>query len=193
MLTGKTINQLPEITDITTDAEFVVEQSGTTYKIKAANLHTGNLYGQFISTDDQFITGTTFDSYVMIADQTTGAEGISVVDGSKFTVSSAGTYNLQFSAQLDRYSGDSGSTFTIWLRQNGVDVPDSAGLVFAGPGAFVAKQVPSWNFIAEMEQGDYLELAWCTDNPFAFIRTFPPNLFPDRPGVPSVAITLTQI
>jgi len=193
-LTGKTINELPEITGITPDTEFVVEQSGTTYKVKAGNIHTGNLFGSFISTNNQSITGTTQESYVMIVDETIYSQGVSVVDGSKFTVASGGTFNLQFSAQLDRTSGDTGSTITIWIRKNGVDVESSAGEIFAGPGAFVAKQLPSWNFVETMNAGDYLELVWAANNPYVILRSYLPKLSPPiAPGTPSIAVTITQI
>ena len=52
--------------------------------------------------------------------------GISIVDNSKITISKAGIYNLQFSAQVFKTSGGS-SKIEIWLCKNGQNVSNSGG------------------------------------------------------------------
>jgi len=194
-LTGKTINELPEIMEITSDAEFVVEQSGTTYKIKTPNISSGNLFGSFYSTVTQGISGSVDDAYPMSAETVAYSVGIDVVDGSKFTVQSGGTYNLQFSSQFNKLSGFTGAIISIWMRKNGEDIDASRGDVYAGSNLFDAKVLPSWNYIETLEAGDNLELMWCSTSNLTILEALDAETapLPFKPSLPSVAVTLTQI
>lgn len=194
-LTGKTINELPEITGITSDAEFVVEQAGTTYKIKGPNITSGNLYGSFYSTETQGVSGTIDDAYVMSAETTAYSVGFDVEDNSKFISQSAGTYNIQFSSQLSRSSGTSVTIVSIWLRVNGIDIEDSRGDVYAGLNVIDSRKIVGWNFLQYMEPNDYFEIVWATTNDLIIFEAFPSETepLPVKPGSPSIAITVTQV
>lgn len=195
MITGKTINELPEITTITPDGAFVVEISGTTYQIKAPNISSGNLFGSFYSTVTQGISGTIDDAYPMSAETVAYSVGVDVIDGSKITVQSGGTYNLQFSAQFNKISGSTGAIISIWMRKNGEDVEASRGDVFAGGNLFDAKVLPSWNFVETLNAGDYLEIIWCSTSNLTILEALDVETepLPVKPSLPSVAITLTQV
>jgi hypothetical protein len=91
---------LPEITAITRDTLYVVSEGGTTYKVKAGNTSGDAALGVFQSSVDQTITGTTSESYVVQMEQTLDSYGVEIVDNSKITALSAGTYNLFFSIQF---------------------------------------------------------------------------------------------
>lgn len=91
------ISQLPELTAITSNAEFAVAQGGTTYRIKAGFSSSGNIHGAFHSEVNQYVVSAN-TVIVMSAETIDFVAGISLVDNSKFTVSSGGTYNLQFSS-----------------------------------------------------------------------------------------------
>lgn len=194
-LTGKTINELPEITTITPDTSFVVELSGTTYQIKTPNISSGNLFGSFYSTVTQGISGTVDDAYAMSAETVAYSVGIDVVDGSKFTVNSGGTYNMQFSSQFNKISGSTGAIISIWMRKNGEDIEATRGDVYAGGNIFDAKVLPSWNFIETLDAGDYLELIWCSTSDLTILEALDAETepLPVKPSLPSVAVTLTQI
>jgi hypothetical protein len=194
-MTGKTINELPEITTITSDAAFVVELSGTTYQIKTPNISSGNLFGSFYSTVTQGISGSVDDAYPMSAETVAYSVGIDVVDGSKFTVQSGGTYNLQFSSQFNKLSGFTGAIISIWMRKNGEDIDASRGDVYAGSNLFDAKVLPSWNYIETLEAGDNLELMWCSTSNLTILEALDAETapLPFKPSLPSVAVTLTQI
>ena len=69
-------------------------------------------YGTFISKSAQTSTSTT-TAYSMSADTTIYSNGVSVVNGSQFTVANYGIYNIQFSAQLESSSGGSTQTMDI--------------------------------------------------------------------------------
>jgi len=195
MITGKTINELPEITNITTDAVFVVEISGTTYQIKTPNIATGNVYASYYSEVTQGVTGTLDDAYTMSAETTAYSVGFDVIDNSKFMAQSAGTYNVQFSSQISRVSGSSATVISIWLRVNGEDIEASRGDIYAGLNVIDSRQIAGWNFIQDLGAGDYFELVWATSNNLIIFESFPSETepLPIKPSSPSIAISITQV
>lgn len=184
------ISQLPELTAITSNAEFAVAQSGTTYRIKAGFASSGNLHGSFHSEVTQFsIPEDT--ALVMSAATTDYSEGVTVVDNSKFTVASGGTYNLQFSSVFKKLQGGTIEFISIWPRINGIDVPwSNTDVSMANNNELV---VAAWNFLLEMNGGDYVELMWSSTSNQMEMIAIAPQVTPTRPGTPSVIITLTQI
>lgn len=195
MITGKTINELPEITGITSDASFVVELSGTTYQIKTPNITSGNLYASFLSEVTQGVTGTFEEAYSMSAETVAYSVGFDVVDNCKFMAQSAGTYNIQFSSQLSRVSGTSATVVSIWLRVNGEDIEASRGDVYAGLNVIDSRKIVGWNFIQDLGPGDYFEIVWATSNNLIIFEAFPSETepLPVKPSSPSIAISITQI
>jgi hypothetical protein len=76
---------------------------------------------------------------------------------SRIYIDRPNVYNVQFSAQVDKTAGGVGLVW-IWLRKNGVNVPDSSGQIrIQGNNAEV---VVGWNYIIELNSGDYIELMW---------------------------------
>jgi hypothetical protein len=192
-MSNLSISQLPEITEITSDASFVVATSGTTYQIKASNIASGLAKGSFYSTETQTITGTTEEPYLMYTEVTDISQGISVVDNTKFTVESGGTYNLIFSAQMDKSIYTSPSLIAIWLRINGEDVEWTAGEVGTPPAVTPSRIILGWNYLYNLNAGDYMELVWYSNNPNTIIKATPRDEELGLPGVPSVAVTITQV
>ena len=100
-----------------------------------------------------------------------------------------GTYNLQFSAQLNKNGGGSGVIDVyIWLRLNGVDVPATNTRVsIQGPSSYT---VASWNFFSDVSAGDYWQLMWASASDHAEIVALTPAI---GPTVPSVILTVNQV
>jgi hypothetical protein len=121
--------------------------------------------------------------------------GISIVSGSQITVTRAGVYNLQFSAQFDKT--DSGQdTFEIWLKKNGQPLAWSNTSSDANNNN--AKVVAAWNFVLPLAAGDYLELAWWSldVNMRLYARAAQaavPGVSPARPAIPSVIVTMQGV
>ena len=185
------ISQLPELTAITSSAEFVVAQSGTTYKVKSAYTSTGKIYGVFTSTLTQTSTGLE-DTIIPLSAETSvvNTQGITVVDGSKFTVLSGGTFNLQFSAQFDK-TGGLAANITIWFRINGVDIPNSSTYFkLSNSNTFT---IVAWNFVDTLLPGQYFEIMWSTDNDTVYLPYTIIGAAPIRPAAASVTVTLTQV
>lgn len=116
------------------------------------------------------------------------ANGVSIVNGTKITFSAGGVYNIQFSAQFAK--SDSGTDFVdIWLRQNGVNVPNSNTRLRStgNDDQFVA----SWNFMQTMNVNDYLELIWLSaDTDISILANEGTSTIP---GIPSVILTVQQV
>lgn len=187
------ISQLPEVTAVTTNSEFVVVENGVTSKIKTNNIFSGSLYGSFYSMNDQFQINGANERYLMSAETVAYSQGIDVIDGTKFTVSSSGLYNVTFSTLFNRITGGDGAIITIWLINNGVNELNSGGEVATGIGDFNSKQLPSWNWMVYLHEGDYVEIAWSSTNENTYIHSHEEQTAPDRPGLPSVAVTITQV
>jgi hypothetical protein len=183
------ISQLPSTTAITKDTLFVCVASGTTYQVKSPYIGLGNLHGSFYSTVSQ-TAATTTSAYAMSAETTAFGQGITVVDGSKITTESGGTFNVQFSVQLDK-SGGSAGIVSIWFRKNGTNIAYSnTDVTLANNNNLL---VAAWNFVEELNAGEYIEIMWSTTNTNAFLVAAGAQTNPTRPETPSVIITMTQV
>lgn len=105
---------------------------------------------------------------------------------SRVYVDVAGVYNFEFSLQIDKTAGALGYIW-IWARVNGTDVPDSATRVAVQGTA--AEIVPAWNFMLEMNGGDYFELMWAVDDVRVHVQAEAATAF--CPAVPSAILTVS--
>ena len=184
------ISQLPELTTITSNDEFPVVQGGTTYKVKRAYIASGKPYiSAYQKTTQSGFTANV--AYSVSASTVSSSYGISVVDGSKFTVSSAGTYNLQFSLQLNKLQGGGKEEIDIWLSKNGNNVDwSNTTLTLANNSNLL---VAAWNFVEPLNAGEWLELKIRVTSTYIVIQYNPGHLVPLIPDTPSSIITMVQI
>jgi hypothetical protein len=106
---------------------------------------------------------------------------------SRVYVDRPNVYNLQFSAQVDKTSGGVGLVW-IWLRKNGVNVPDSAGQIrIQGNNAEI---ITAWNYVIQLNAGDYIELMWEVDDTSVILLADLASVI--HPSVPSVILTVTD-
>lgn len=149
-------------------------------------------YGSFYSSLDQ-TDGVT--PHLMYAENTADADGVTMELGdeatkSRMTFAHTGTYNIQFSAQFHHTSGGgAGNTVNIWFRLNGSDIANSDTKLTVPSNAPYA--VASWNFIVSVAAGDYVEIAWLTDNANIIIEH--ENATVNHPAIPSLILTAQQI
>ena len=151
-------------------------------------------YGAFSSSVDQTTTANT--ATVMTLNTTDFANGVSI-SGSKITVENAGIYNLQFSTQFQN-TDNAIQDISIWLRQNGIDIPGSTGLVSipARKSASVgqeAHEIIGWNYYLSMNAGDYIEIYWSTTLASVTIQAYNASTGPVRPSTQSVVATMTFV
>ena len=106
---------------------------------------------------------------------------------SRIYVDTLNVYNVQFSAQVDKTSGGVGFIW-VWLRKNGVNVPDSAGQIrIQGNNAEI---LAAWNYIIELNAGDYIELMWEVDDTSVILLADAASAV--HPSIPSIILTVTN-
>ncbi len=144
-------------------------------------------YGSFYDTTTQTAAAIN-TAYAMTFNTTDLSVGVTRGSPtSRIYVDRPNVYNIQFSAQLDKTAGGVGLVW-IWLRKNGVDVPNSASQVrIQGNNA---ETVAAWNFLLQMNAGDYFELMWEVDDTTVQILTEAASAV--HPAIPSVILTVTD-
>ncbi len=146
-------------------------------------------YGAFLDLQTQ--TNTAPGNPLAILLRTTDlSSGVSIVDNAQVTVSQAGVYNIAFSAQITKTDAGTDTVY-IWLRINGVDVPDSnTAVVLVGGGA---KQVAAWNFVVPLGAGQQATLMWASLDANARILYEDDTTTPYGPAIPSMIVTVNQV
>jgi len=144
-------------------------------------------YGSFYDTTTQTAAAIN-TAYAMTFNATDLSVGVTIGSPtSRIYVDRPNVYNIQFSAQLDKTAGGVGLIY-IWLRKNGVDVPDSTTQVrIQGNNA---ETVAAWNFLLQMNAGDYFELMWEVDDTSVQILTEAASAV--HPAIPSIILTVTD-
>ncbi len=145
-------------------------------------------YGAFSDTTLQAVTSVG-EAMAMTFDTTDAANGVSIGSpSSRLVVANQGVYNIQFSAQLDKTSG-AAAVIHIWLRKNGVNVPNTTSRVVIQGTA--AELVAAWNFVIQLEPTNYVELMWeSNDADVVLLAASATSVYP---AIPSVICTITQV
>ena len=159
-------------------------------------VEAGRRYGSYFSTTTctpaaiNTAYALTFNNTFTRADGSNLEYGVYVdpTDTSRVFVDNTATYNFQFSAQLKQTGGGTHNIY-IWPRVNGVDVADSATQVTMSGGANTAA-VAAWNFVLNLQAGDYFELMYSVDSTnitIPYVAAASPV-----PAIPSVILTVTS-
>jgi len=119
-------------------------------------------------------------------------EGVTISNGSEFTFTNPGVYNLAFSAQLLHTKSNTVNYVSVWLRKNGVNVPDTATDVVLDKNA---RFVAAWNFFIPVSCTDSVcdryQLMWSSDTDEISMIYVPANAI--RPAILSLIATVTQV
>jgi hypothetical protein len=144
-------------------------------------------YGSFLSTVPQNNLDTTNGNAVTY-NTTTESRNVSIVDGTKLTVASAGTYNIQFSMQVTKT--DAGSDdINIWFKKNGVNVDNSASnITLVGNNT---PQLATVNFIMTLAAGDFIEIWWWSLD--TDVQLLAENAVAPYPAIPSIITTVVPV
>jgi hypothetical protein len=156
------------------------------------------------------ITGTGITANTQIVAQvsgTTGGVGVYTVDisqevgsttingsrASKIMFDYSGQYLINMRFQVSNQDNDTGE-FEIWAKNNGVNYPLSNTRF----DLLARKSASIWSHIVPAISGiftvndpttEYLEMAWWSDRPGAYLETYGTNTSPTRPAIPSVILT----
>ena len=155
-----------------------ISQSSTTTKA----------YGAFHDTTTQTAAAIN-TAYAVTFDSTDLSSSVSRgTPTSRIVVSNAGTYNIQFSAQLHKTSASVGYVY-LWARVSGTDVAQSAGKIALNGSQ--AETIAAWNYVLTMAANDYFELMWSTDS--TNCQLLHNTTVSPVPAIPSVILTVQQI
>lgn len=144
-------------------------------------------YGSFCDTTDQ-AAALANTAYAMTFNTTEISQGVYIGSPtSRVYVDTHNVYNIQFSAQVYNTAGGAHNIW-IWLRKNGTDIANSAtSLRIEGNNT---EAVAAWNFLLEMNAGDYFELMWeVSDTAVSLLHDAASAV---HPAIPSVILTVTD-
>lgn len=163
------------------------------YLLKLGSLFSGYLkYGAFSDSTTQTAAANT--ATLITFNTTDYTNGVTVSSGSKLVAAYAGTYNVQFSVQLQNTDTQLDDV-SIWLRVNGTDVAGSTGLISVPNkhGAVNGHAVQAWNYFVQLNANDYVQLVWSTASGLTSIQYYAAATTPTRPETASVIATMNQI
>jgi hypothetical protein len=194
-------------------AEFVLTAGGIiigteiiTYTGKTATTFTGITRGAYGSTKAAHLAGASITEAQTLASPTvasaialfkeTSSNGVALdaTDKTKVVFSIAGIYNIQFSIQMLSFDNTIDNV-TIWFRQNGVDIPYSAGVatVPAIHGGSPGTNIISWNLVQPVNAGDYIQILFASDTGNTVAATYAGGTTPVHPISPSIILTATFV
>lgn len=144
-------------------------------------------YGSFYDTTDQ-TAALVNTAYAFTYNTTDLSQGVTLGSPtSRVYVDRPNVYNIQFSAEYINTSGGAASSW-IWLRKNGTDVPNSASVVRVEGNN--TELVAAWNFLLQMNAGDYFELMWEVSDIALSLHADPATAV--HPAIPSIILTVTD-
>ena len=153
-----------------------------------------HLAGVYVSEAQGVVSSTTALAVPM--DTTDVSNGVSFdpANPSHIVFGIAGYYNIQFSCQLLNFT-TSEDNVTFWFRQNGTDVPYSAGISQVQPkhGSSPGAAIISWNIVLPVKANDYIQLYYASDTGNTVVATYPPGAAPVHPTSPAVILTATFV
>lgn len=149
-------------------------------------------YGSFVDLTTQTAPSSA-SVYPIALDTTLASNFVSIVSGNRITVARTGLYNVQFSAQLTN-SAAQATDVQIWFRHNTIDEPDSNGAVTVPPkhGSVNGAVIAAWNFLVEMNSGDFLQLMWWNEASTVTMPYTAAATGPVRPAAPSIILSVVE-
>jgi hypothetical protein len=153
-------------------------------------------FGSFYDTTTTLLAANTATAIPL--NSVDAAQGITIgtdISGKPtlITFSTDGVYNVAFSLQLGKT--DSGTDLvTIWLVQNGENVPWSSTDLFLTDSDLKSRTVAAWNFFVTATAGDTIQLMIAASNDLkTSILAAPAQTNPIRPAIPSTILTVNQV
>jgi hypothetical protein len=151
-------------------------------------------YGSFIDTTTQTaaVINTAYPVKLGVTELSNGVSIVNNLSGNptRITIANAGIYNIQFSLQLEKTGGSGNMTTDIWLRKNGVNIPNTTGKVVLTGSANASPTIAAWNYVIDASSNDYFELMWATSN--VNVEIVKNAAIAPHPLVPSAILTVTQ-
>ena len=192
------LRYLDDVVGVATNSNFYddkfLQWNSTTNKSEFVTINSGNVsgistgyYGNFFDTTTQTIVGINTHQPVRL-NTTDLSNQVSIANSSHIVIANSGVYNIQFSLQIDKTQG-SGAHIYLWLRKNGLDVPNSATeLAVQGTSSEI---VAAWNFVVQSESNDYYELIISATDIHIRLKAVSANGV--VPAIPSVIVSVVSV
>jgi hypothetical protein len=151
-------------------------------------------YGSFYDVTTQTTLGASQE--LMQFGTTDFSSGVTITndglgDPTRITFSEAGTYNIQFSAQLKKTGGGGATIFYIYFLKNGTPIPNSTTAVTLENNGDLL--VAAWNLFVDISSiPSNCQIAWYTNNANGEIHADPAPVV-GIPAIPSVILTVNRI
>ena len=192
------LRYLDDVVGVATNSNFYddkfLQWNSITNKSEFVNINSGNIigistgyYGNFFDTTTQTIVGVNTHQPVRL-NTTDLSNQVSIANSSHIVIANSGIYNIQFSLQVDKTTA-AGAHIYIWLRKNGLNVPNSA-TELAVQGT-LSEVVAAWNFVVQSEANDYYELMWSATD--SHIRLKAVGASAVVPAIPSVIVSVVSV
>jgi len=140
-------------------------------------------------------TGSSTTIGTVLFNNTSFSNGVAASsDFSKIEFSTAGIYNLQFSAQLLNFT-TSEDNVTMWFTKNGADIDNSASIeqVNSKHGTSPGATIMTVNIFEQFAAGDYVTLNWASDTGNTVVGTYPAGTSPVHPVSPAIIFTASFV
>ena len=145
-------------------------------------------YGAFAKTVSVALSATNTATAITF-NTTTVSNGVSIGSPtSRVVVSRSGLYNLSMSFQLSSSSSSIKDVY-LWVRKNGVDLPNST--IVHSLESNSAKTVQSRSMTISLNANDYIELYWGSPDNNVSLSAIAATSF--SPATPSVILSVNQI
>ena len=145
-------------------------------------------YGAFAKTVGVALSATNTATAITF-NTTTVSNGVSIGSPtSRVIVSRSGLYNLSMSFQLSSSSSSIKDVY-LWVRKNGVDLPNST--IVHSLESNSAKTVQSRSMTISLNANDYIELYWGSPDNNVSLSAITATSF--SPATPSVILSVNQI
>lgn len=144
-------------------------------------------YGSFYDTTTQVATVINTATAITF-NNTDMSKGVAIGSpSSRIVVDTEGIYNFAMSFQIDKSSGGV-AEFYIWFRLNGVNVPDSAGLIrIQGNNAEIFS---AFNIFLDLKANDYVEVMFSVSDLSVELHAVPATA--PVPSIPSIILTVNN-
>ena len=144
------------------------------------------------------LTGTSggLGTYTVSVSQTVTSRALTGAMATKLTVTSAGIYNLQFSAQFIN-TDTAAHDIDVWFRKNAT-TPTGAGIansnsvftIHSSHGGIDGRLIAGLNYMIQLAAADFVEIMWHGDDLGISIATIAAGSTPTTPQAPGVIATL---
>jgi hypothetical protein len=187
--TASTINGADSLELLAGGSALLSATSNTTWvSLEGYKTLPKKRYGNLWQPNTLTLTSANAASLVTFA-TISPAYGVSIGSpASRVVVADTGTYDFQFSAQVNNTSGGEQQVW-IWAKKDGANVPDSTTTFYIKGNN--AAMVAAWDFMLDMSAGSYFELAWTADDlAVVFLGATATSVYP---AIPAVILTVNEV